>query len=85
MLGPADVEVTEGASTIVYACGSAEDGSVALATQTVEGMHSAPEGVPTGDTEVAAGEQAQWIALGGGLLLMAGSAAALRRRAAVRA
>ncbi len=85
VLGPADVPVAEGTATIVYAWGSAEAGNLALATQTVEGMHSAPEGVPTGDTEVPAGEQAQWIALGGGLLLMAGSAAALRRRAAVRA
>src|SRR5690606_9115599 len=56
VLGPADVPVTEGTATIVYAWGSAEDGNLALATQTVEGMHSAPEGVPTGDTEVAAGE-----------------------------
>lgn len=84
VLGPADVPVTEGTATIVYAWGSAEDGSLALATQTVEGMHSAPEGVPTGDTEVPA-SQGQWIALGGGLLLLAGGAATLRRRAALRA
>ncbi|MGD6979180.1 MULTISPECIES: DUF4397 domain-containing protein [Citricoccus] len=87
VLGPADVEVTEGAATIVYAWGSAEDGSLALATQTVEGMHSAPGGVPTGNTQVPAEGQGLWWAAGGGALLLAaaGAVAALRRRSSVRA
>ncbi|QCU79066.1 DUF4397 domain-containing protein [Citricoccus sp. SGAir0253] len=82
VLGPADVQVTEGAATIVYAWGSAEDGSLALATQTVEGMHSAPGGVPTGNTQVPAEDQGLWWAVGGGALLLAaaGMAAAVRRR-----
>lgn len=87
VLGPTDVSVAEGAATIVYAWGSAEDGTLALATQTVEGMHSAPGGVPTGNTEVAAGQQPLWFAAGGaGVLLLAGAGIALmRRQAAVRA
>lgn len=87
VLGPTDVPVAEGAATIVYAWGSAEDGTLALATQTVGGMHSAPDGVPTGNTEVAAGQQPLWIAAGGaGVLLLAGAGIALvRRQAAVRA
>jgi hypothetical protein len=87
VLGPVDVEVTEGAATIVYAWGSAEDGSLALATQTVEGMHSAPEGVPTGNTQVPAEDQGLWWAAGGGALLLAaaGAVTALRRRSSVRA
>lgn len=48
VLGPADVPVTEGVNTIVYAWGSLNDGNLALATQTVEGLHSSPGGVPTG-------------------------------------
>lgn len=52
VLGPADVTVTEGALTIVYAWGSLEDDSLELAVQTVEGLHSAPAGVPTGQIPV---------------------------------
>jgi hypothetical protein len=87
VLGPVDVEVAEGAATIVYAWGSAEDGSLALATQSVEGMHSAPDGVPTGNTQVPAEGQGLWWAAGGGALLLAaaGTVTALRRRSSVRA
>lgn len=48
VLGPADVTVTEGALTIVYAWGSLEDDNLALAVQTIEGLHSAPHGVNSG-------------------------------------
>lgn len=84
VLGPTDVTVTEGAATVVYAWGSAEDGSLALATQAIEGMHSAPEGVPTGTTQVP-GEQQQglWLAVGGGLAaLLAGGVLMARRQVA---
>ncbi|GAA4727731.1 DUF4397 domain-containing protein [Isoptericola chiayiensis] len=54
VLGPADVDVAEGVNTIVYAWGSLDDDSLALATQTVEGMHSAPGGVDAGTTGEAA-------------------------------
>ncbi|MDI3329473.1 MAG: DUF4397 domain-containing protein [Micrococcus sp.] len=86
VLGPTDVEVAEGAATIVYAWGSAEDGSLALATQSVNGMHSAPDGVPTGNTQVPAqGPGVWWVVAGGALLLAAaGTTAAVRRQATVR-
>lgn len=48
VLGPADVDLMEGTNTIVYAWGSAEEGNLALAVQTIDGLHSAPEGVPSG-------------------------------------
>jgi len=48
VLGPADVTVQEGVLTIAYAWGSLEDGSLALAVQTISGLHSAPEGVNSG-------------------------------------
>jgi len=54
VLGPADVTVAEGVNTIAYAWGSLEDGTLALATQTVEGLHSAPSGVPAGLSGLAA-------------------------------
>lgn len=53
VLGPADLNLAEGTNTIVYAWGSAEDGNLDLAVQTIEGLHSAPEGVPSGQGGLA--------------------------------
>lgn len=56
VVGPTDVEVADGVNTIVYAWGSLEDENLALATQTIEGLHSAPGGVPAGISGLAADE-----------------------------
>ena len=48
-IGPADVNVAEGANTIVYAWGSAADSNLQLAVQNVTAKHSAPNGVPSGE------------------------------------
>jgi Domain of unknown function (DUF4397) len=68
-LGPADVELTEGVHTIVYAWGSAEAGNLALAIQTISGMDGSPGAVPGGTGGQAAelnGQNSGWtIALGG--------------------
>ncbi|MFE1444454.1 DUF4397 domain-containing protein [Streptomyces sp. NPDC058739] len=53
-IGPADLNLSEGTNTIVYAWGSAEDKNLALKTQTLKGMHSAPGGVPAGESGQAA-------------------------------
>lgn len=83
VLGPQDIAVMEGANTIVYAWGSAADGNLALATQTVQGMHSAPDGVPTGGTQLPADSQGMWYVLGAGVLALgAGAAVTLQRRRA---
>jgi len=47
-IGPATLDLKEGTSTIVYAWGSAADGTLKLALQTHSGLHSAPAGVPSG-------------------------------------
>ena len=52
-IGPADLDLAEGTSTIVYAWGSAEDGNLDLAVQTIDGLHSAPAGVPGGEAGLA--------------------------------
>jgi hypothetical protein len=52
-IGPADLDLAEGTNTIVYAWGSAEDENLALATQTIDGLHSAPKGVPAGSAGIA--------------------------------
>lgn len=77
VLGPADLQLAEGTATIVYAWGSAEAGNLDLAVQTIDGLHSAPAGVPGGETGAAAvGEGAPlWaLALGLGSLLALGVA-----------
>ncbi|MFD4576941.1 DUF4397 domain-containing protein [Streptomyces sp. NPDC058417] len=53
-IGPADLNLAEGTSTVVYAWGSAADKNLALKTQTLTGMHSAPKGVPAGESGAAA-------------------------------
>jgi hypothetical protein len=52
-LGPADLNLKEGTATIVYATGSAADKSLALVTQTIDGLHSAPAVVPAGSGGLA--------------------------------
>lgn len=49
VLGPVDVNLTEGTNTIVYAWGSLEDDTLDLAVQTIDGLHSDPGGVPSGE------------------------------------
>jgi hypothetical protein len=68
-LGPADLDLAEGTNTIVYAWGSAEDGNLDLAVQTIDGLHSAPGGVPGGEAGLAPESEgvATW-ALGLGLM-----------------
>jgi hypothetical protein len=48
VIGPADVTLKEGTSTMVYAWGSATDKNLKLAVQTISGMHSSPGGVNAG-------------------------------------
>ena len=67
-IGPADVTLDEGVHTIVYAWGSAEDGNLDLAVQTISGSHSSPGGVPGGNGGQAAGAPTGpspwWLAAG---------------------
>lgn len=81
VIGPADVTVSEGVSTIVYAWGSLEAGNLALAVQTIEGLHSAPAGVPSGELGLAAeqGSTNAWL-IGGALLVAAAGAGLVARR-----
>jgi len=83
-LGPADVSLGEGTSTIVYAWGSAEDRNLKLATQTIDGLHSAPGGVPSG-TGGLRDDGLPLPLLGVALLGAAGAALGARRLAAARA
>ena len=87
LIGPADVPVVEGQNTIVYAYGSLADRSLAVAVQTITGLHTPPAGVPAGQTGAAArAESAQTLSTIGfgafGLLLAAAAVLVVARRKA---
>ena len=89
VIGPADVDVAEGVNTIVYAWGSLDDANLALAVQTIGGLHSTPDGVPAGVAGLAATNApgsgtAGWVITAAALLAAAalGIATLGRRRAA---
>ena len=76
VIGPADVTVAEGTNTIVYAWGSLTDTNLALAIQTVGGMHSNPDGIPAGNAGLVAtnqpGDASGWWFGGAALILVLG-------------
>ncbi|WAX81500.1 DUF4397 domain-containing protein [Streptomyces sp. KMM 9044] len=82
-IGPADLNLEEGTSSIVYAWGSAEDENLALATQTLSGMESAPKGVDAGGNgaAVASNSSDQWLAwaAAGGMVTLTGGFLMARR------
>lgn len=82
-IGPADLDLAEGTGTIVYAWGSAEDDNLALKTQTISGMDSAPNGVNAGGNGAMAADNESatvWLAWGtAGAVAVAGLLAAHRR------
>ncbi|MGO4784689.1 DUF4397 domain-containing protein [Cryobacterium sp. W22_MBD10_FK3] len=91
VIGPADVNVAEGTNTIVYAWGSLEDSNLALAVQTIDGLHSNPDGVPAGSAGLVATNQpgntsGLWFGGAALALVLAISAAAIygTRRAEAR-
>lgn len=87
-IGPADVNLKEGTSTIVYAWGSASAKNLKLAVQTIPGLHGNPSGIPGGTGGQAAEQDTSggslWLA---GVLGLAGigvigfGTAAIRARA----
>ncbi|WP_164700943.1 DUF4397 domain-containing protein [Modestobacter sp. KNN46-3] len=82
-IGPADLSLTEGATTIVYAWGSG-DADYELATQTVQAGASAPTGVPGGSAGLAADEGMPAPLVGLTLAGLAGAAFAGRKYATSR-
>ena len=81
VIGPADVTVTEGMNTIVYAWGSAANANLALAVQTVNTNMGAPTGVAAGSAPVPVDNTAPLALIVVAALGLAG--AGLATRAAV--
>ncbi|WP_438941852.1 DUF4397 domain-containing protein [Naasia lichenicola] len=85
VIGPADVPIEEGVNTIVYAWGSATDKNLALAVQTIGGLHSSPDGVNTGTAGLVDTAPGSPLLVGGfalSLLLLVGAGLAMARRSA---
>jgi hypothetical protein len=85
VIGPANVTVSNGADTIVYAWGSLTDKNLALATQTISGLGTGPGGVPAGNAGLVASNapaNGSWIVGGvtGLAALVALATVTLRRR-----
>ena len=76
VIGPADVDVQEGVLTIVYAWGSAADSNLALAVQTITGLHSSPDSVNSGSAGLAAENGPAPLVWGIGIILALGAAVA---------
>lgn len=67
VLGPASVDLAEGVNTIVYAIGNAEEQTLDLLVQTIDGLHETPDRVESGTgglkaAELAGAAQLPWIA-----------------------
>ena len=80
VIGPTDLDIAEGVSTIVYAWGSLEAGNLQLAVQTIDGLHSAPGGVPSGELGLAADGSSTGLWLGGAARVAALGAVLLTTR-----
>ena len=87
LLGPTDVPITEGTNTIVYAWGNATatPSTLALATQTIDGLHSSPSGVNAGEVGlVADGGSSGWTYAIAALLVAGLAGFGIARRAATQ-
>jgi hypothetical protein len=77
VIGPADVDLKEGTATIVYAIGSANDKTLKVVAQTVDGLHSNPSAVPAGFGSGAGVPPAALLTGALGLLLLTAGAVRL--------
>ncbi|MEU3251223.1 DUF4397 domain-containing protein [Streptomyces sp. NPDC006997] len=85
-VGPADLNLKEGTSNVVYAWGSAEDKNLALATQTFSGMESTPTTVHAGvsGAAVTPNSSDQWLTWVAAAGVITATGALVARRIAVR-
>ncbi|MEU9735083.1 DUF4397 domain-containing protein [Streptomyces sp. NPDC048002] len=66
-IGPADLNLKDGTSNVVYAWGSAEDDNLALKTQTFSGTDASPKALHAGGGPAALGTNSpvEWLAWAG--------------------
>jgi hypothetical protein len=76
----ASLTLAEGTSTIVYAIGSAADKTLGVVAQKIEGLHSAPGGVPSGTGGLLDERRTPWSLYAVALAGVVGLALVVRRR-----
>ncbi len=74
VIGPADLDIAEGTHLLVYAVGSLEDESLTVLTESIEGLHSSPDRIDTGNSLPAEGTfSLTLLAVAGAAVLAAGT------------
>ncbi|MEA5363480.1 DUF4397 domain-containing protein [Amycolatopsis sp., V23-08] len=87
VLGPKDLDLAPGTSTIVYAIGSAGAKTLALTAQTIKDLGGAPSSMPTGTGGLADDNAGAWwsaLSVSGVVLVLLGIVLLFRRRADTR-
>lgn len=83
VIGPADLTIVEGQSLTVYAVGSLDDDSLTVLTETIDGLHSAPARVDTGNSPVADSTLPTVMIIAAAMVAVVGIGAAGRRSSTV--
>ena len=82
VIGPADLDIAEGAHLLVYAVGSLDGDSLTVLTETIEGLHSNPDRIDTGNSlPVESSSLPMALGLAGALVLAAGAGSVALARA----
>jgi len=77
----ADLDLAEGTNTIAYAIGSVGAGTFQVVANTITGLQSAPDGVPTGSAGlVESGAVLPFLMIAVGLLALVGGTVGIARR-----
>jgi hypothetical protein len=77
----ADLTLAEGTNTIAYAIGSVAGGTFQVVSNTITGLQSAPDGVPTGTADTGgAGNMLPALLLAAGLTALIGGGVLVARR-----
>ncbi len=82
VIGPADLDITDGSSLIVYAVGALEGETLTVLTETIDGLGATPTAVNTGTSPVGPDMR---IVVVGGLLGAAALALGARKLAVTKA
>lgn len=83
VIGPADLTIVEGQSLTVYAVGSLTDDNLTVLTETIDGLHSAPARVDTGNSPVSDSSVPVALIIAAAMVGVAGLGTLTRRTATV--
>ncbi|MEM9565578.1 MAG: DUF4397 domain-containing protein [Actinomycetota bacterium] len=73
VIGPADLTIAEGSHLLVYAVGSLDDDTLTVLTESIDGLHSNPDRIDTGNSIPQDGSNAALLLLVAGIAAAAGA------------